>query len=555
MKKDDLERRLNELLNGDQAVCASINGKWGVGKTMFWLEFAKEQKDRKFAYVSLFGKDSIRQIRECISSQIYPINKIISDIQDASSESGTNDVLNGLMGLSLGSAIFKTMGFFKKEKFKDTVVCFDDFERISHNLNLTDIFGVMSELKEQNECHIIIILNKDMLANKDELSKHKDKIVDYEFEFNPTPKDRFELVSNSLLAFKDSAINYFIKHNINNMRTIKRVINALNDHKFIEKIVEDNKELKEDIANKIISVSVINAMSNVDFNKLFDYRGSSLFGIEDSVKNPEFENLIRYIDEVTNDELVKSVVSYTKTSFVNKKELSALVEEMKKDKKSLDVNNELQECFSRWKFDFKYSYDEFFEDIYKRLSSWDFKPTFASHFISFVEIFKSDNEYWTKLHKLAVDKLKRSLNEIDVNMINIYPVKNIVDSILKFDNELKDYFDELIGSIKRCETSSDAVNIINSILGNRNFSAHDIDAIGSISQDVLKEYILNDREFVEISVEFIGTLSASNGFNGISKFEENFKNAIENLTKNKNSDTKNKAKMVLSIIDGLKMYK
>jgi hypothetical protein len=45
------------------SVVVSINGKWGVGKTYFWHQFKEQLTDKKVAYVSLFGKETISSIR------------------------------------------------------------------------------------------------------------------------------------------------------------------------------------------------------------------------------------------------------------------------------------------------------------------------------------------------------------------------------------------------------------------------------------------------------------------------------------------------------------
>jgi hypothetical protein len=59
---------------------------------------------------------------------------------------------------------------------ENVIVCFDDFERISDKLKLKDVLGLISELKEQKKCTVVLILNKKELKDED-LSKYKDKIV------------------------------------------------------------------------------------------------------------------------------------------------------------------------------------------------------------------------------------------------------------------------------------------------------------------------------------------------------------------------------------------
>jgi uncharacterized protein YydD (DUF2326 family) len=68
-----------------------------------------------------------------------------------------------------------------KQDFKDIIVCFDDFERLSSSMELKEVLGLISELKEQKNCSVVMILNEDELRdNKETLDKYKEKLIDYE---------------------------------------------------------------------------------------------------------------------------------------------------------------------------------------------------------------------------------------------------------------------------------------------------------------------------------------------------------------------------------------
>ena len=60
-----IEDRLKELLNYKEPIGVVIKGEWGVGKTHFWEDFSKRfLQDKKVAYISLFGKGSLKEIKE-----------------------------------------------------------------------------------------------------------------------------------------------------------------------------------------------------------------------------------------------------------------------------------------------------------------------------------------------------------------------------------------------------------------------------------------------------------------------------------------------------------
>jgi hypothetical protein len=52
-------------------------------------------------------------------------------------------------------------------------------------MELKEVLGLISELKEQKNCSVVMILNEDELEdNKEALDKYKEKVVDYEFSYD-----------------------------------------------------------------------------------------------------------------------------------------------------------------------------------------------------------------------------------------------------------------------------------------------------------------------------------------------------------------------------------
>ena len=90
MNKENLKNFLinyiDDKINLEQAIL--INGKWGTGKTFFIKQFIdeveKSRKDIKVIYISLFGINSIKDIREKIYESFNPIfsNKKVKLIKE-----------------------------------------------------------------------------------------------------------------------------------------------------------------------------------------------------------------------------------------------------------------------------------------------------------------------------------------------------------------------------------------------------------------------------------------------------------------------------------------
>ena len=175
--KSKIEDKFIDLLRKESAICMVLNGKWGVGKTYFWQKFAERNSkklNKKFTYISIFGKDDIKQIKQEIKVQAYRIRRTISEISKNAKKLRFDKILDEVTP-KLGSAIIECISFFEKKDFENIVICFDDFERLSNKLSLKDIFGLISEIKEQKNCHIVMIFNAGELILDNDTKKQKDK--------------------------------------------------------------------------------------------------------------------------------------------------------------------------------------------------------------------------------------------------------------------------------------------------------------------------------------------------------------------------------------------
>jgi Cdc6-like AAA superfamily ATPase len=167
MSVKNLKEKLNNILKKDEPVVVSINGKWGVGKTYFWHQFKEQLTDKKVAYVSLFGKETISSIRTDIFLQV--ISKQQNNWRRFKGWYFKNIKIS-YGGIGIGITLPD------KQDFKDIIVCFDDFERLSSLMELEEVLGLISELKEQKNCSVVMILNEDELRdNKETLDKYKEK--------------------------------------------------------------------------------------------------------------------------------------------------------------------------------------------------------------------------------------------------------------------------------------------------------------------------------------------------------------------------------------------
>lgn len=70
-----LEQKLKDLITKDSNFAVALTGDWGIGKTEFWKDFLNKNSEvfngNKYAYVSLFGIDSLESLKLAIATEVH----------------------------------------------------------------------------------------------------------------------------------------------------------------------------------------------------------------------------------------------------------------------------------------------------------------------------------------------------------------------------------------------------------------------------------------------------------------------------------------------------
>jgi len=226
-----------------QVLC--IRGKWGVGKTYIWNEVFAEAVRKKevalpyFSYVSLFGLQSIDEVRQAVFENSVPTTK--GEIRPTIESFRDNIERLGRAG---GQKIAKVLPYAKVPGIDQyvtnvaggfrqivslavskTIICFDDFER--KKIDGKDLLGLVSQLRDQKDCKAVIILNEDALSDteKKDFSRYFEKVVDIPITFSPSPEE-CATISIPGTGFVNQQIREnVIKLGISNIRIIYRIRN------------------------------------------------------------------------------------------------------------------------------------------------------------------------------------------------------------------------------------------------------------------------------------------------------------------------------------------
>lgn len=231
-----LKNQIEKFLSTDTPEVMAIKGAWGVGKTYSWNKFLVEAQNKirldKYSYVSLFGINSLDTLKFNIFQQIINKKLIGSEPNLKSFKSNADSLFesfgrkstqffSGIPWLKNFSSNIVSLSFLSIQK---TIICLDDFERKGDKLSLKDVMGLISVLKEQKKCKIIIILNDELLENsaKEEYKKYREKVIDFEIEFNPDANDCSEIALGNDKIGK-MLKEFSTKLGMSNIRILKKI--------------------------------------------------------------------------------------------------------------------------------------------------------------------------------------------------------------------------------------------------------------------------------------------------------------------------------------------
>jgi len=151
-----------------------------------------------YAYVSLFGINSLTALKFSIFEQTIS-RSAIGGVPSTSTLQEQFDKLKGLgrklssfaggaLGLYAGTDASEMLSQSTFFMVRDQIVCIDDLERKGRDLDLRDVLGLASLLKEERNCKVVLLLNDEHLegVDQDDFKRNLEKVVDTTVLFKPT---------------------------------------------------------------------------------------------------------------------------------------------------------------------------------------------------------------------------------------------------------------------------------------------------------------------------------------------------------------------------------
>ena len=234
-----VEKEIERFLGSPEPEVLCLRGKWGVGKTYSWEQILRRARDKNaialnsYAYVSLFGRDSLAQLKYAIFENGMSLADIGTEPTVESFKSNTAALFKrlGKQGFSFLQNLPQASDYASELQalsflsVRNRLICIDDLERMGQHLLMKDVLGLISDLRDQKGCKVVIILNDDALEGNDqaEFELYNEKVIDRSLEFAPDASDSVRVAvigDDSVLQYLRAAL---VALGIANIRIIKKI--------------------------------------------------------------------------------------------------------------------------------------------------------------------------------------------------------------------------------------------------------------------------------------------------------------------------------------------
>jgi len=265
----NLQSYLVDYLISKEGKIIMLSGAWGSGKTYFWhqsnedsIEYHLTQSGKPHIYISLYGKISLKAIEDELFIKAYnlSLNKnsdeldTIEKLSATFSSSSAISLIEKVTGFEIKDIMNMVNEQSQKNKKKDAksflsnlVICFDDFERKSKDVDLNDLFGFITNLSLEFSANIVIILNDNVFTEEDKKVFYnvKEKSVNKFLKFNPSKEELLNMIFplyNIEQRYKDILFSSIIEMDVLNARVYKNVFE--NFEELIENLDLNDSEIR-----------------------------------------------------------------------------------------------------------------------------------------------------------------------------------------------------------------------------------------------------------------------------------------------------------------------
>jgi hypothetical protein len=108
-----------------------------------------------------------------------------------------------------------------------TIICIDDVERLGSGIEMGELMGLVSELKVEAECKIILMFNEEQLGSRaQQYEQASEKVVDKRLTFTTTAAEAVDLGLPAGTPMREHVATAIEALGISNIRTVQKIANG-----------------------------------------------------------------------------------------------------------------------------------------------------------------------------------------------------------------------------------------------------------------------------------------------------------------------------------------
>jgi hypothetical protein len=485
----DYEILLNDIINKEEPSVTIIKGEWGIGKTFFIRELLNQFKEQRTAYVSLFNHESVNDLKSKIIFDLVSPTGIAqkgSAISTILSKIPLLEQLNSISNLS--DCIVQLAG----EKYLNgTVICFDDIERKPEHFSFDVFLGFLSILKEVHQCKILLIMNDKELdtAELDELGIYKEKIIDYEINYQPTNTEIIKsLIHKSGISDKYCAIvvEEILNSNESNLRSIKKAISVCTDI-----INHRDLTISQTTIEYIIKRIILTTIFHHKYPDSGDVHISSLSKEDKREYTLAEKYYVEHQFEMIHDDFNQCIKSYLTTHFLDIHIINKHIDHLTDNMRASTIKNEIYDLLSK----LRYAVKDSEEDVIRNISS-----TIQNHI------------FWV-IDALGFDNYLYIINMIEDISGNFYQdllygaIENYTDRIIfqiKTHSDLRKFLSsDNYTEIMKIDNEKIKNDIMMTVLQDGSWNQDIEKRLNTLTESELRDIIYNSQDSYKTLIDFI----------------------------------------------------
>lgn len=207
-----------------------LEGSWGVGKSHFWRQFIGKplaKLNRRDISISAAGLSTLEDLENAL---------FLATVKEAV-PSAVRETCSAIWKAALRVVKVDPNDIKLKAEVKSgtTVVCIDDIERFGGEFQV--LFGFIKNLLDDAQLHVVLIADEQRTIDRfKDYKDYRERIVQKWTRLTPDVGAFFEdivhgyanqRVREGLLASKEWAVNFFEGRHIQNLRTVRAILDEM----------------------------------------------------------------------------------------------------------------------------------------------------------------------------------------------------------------------------------------------------------------------------------------------------------------------------------------